>query len=498
MSETADVVLIGGGVMSATLGAMLSRLEPTWTIHIYESGPKLALESSGPWRNAGTGHSGLCELNYMPEGPHGELDGTKATTINAQFQLSREFWSTLVREATLPEPHTFINSVPHMTFVRGDADVDYLRRRFEILRTRPLFAEMEHTTDTAQIAEWAPLLTQERGAEPIAATRSTAGTDVDFGRLTEALVTDIEHRGGVVRTNAKIVGLRRPQHGPWSVTVRAAGEATRSVSARFVFVGAGGASLSLLQQSGIPEIRGYGGFPISGLFLKTTAPAIVEQHHAKVYGKAAVGAPPMSVPHLDTRVVNGQRSLLFGPYAGFSPKFLIGGRVTDLPGSIRGHNLGPLLSVAAGNPGLLKYLVGEILASRRKRDGALRDFVPNLQADDWELITAGQRVQVIKPDSRGRGSLQFGTEVVVGGNGSIAGLLGASPGASTAVAIMLDLLRRCFPGRWDGWQPTLDALIPSHRHDLTTDPARAEASIATTADTLKLTQVRHRNGRTAP
>jgi malate dehydrogenase (quinone) len=258
------------------------------------------------------------------------------------------------------------------------------------------------------------------------------------------------------------------------------------VTARFVFVGAGGGALHLLQKAGIPEIAGFGGFPISGQFLRTSDPKLVAQHQAKVYGKAAVGAPPMSVPHLDTRVVDGQASLLFGPYAGFSPKFLKTGSWFDLPGSIRAGNLGPMLAVARDNFDLMKYLIGELLASRDKKFQALREFMPTARPEDWELITAGQRVQVMKKDAKKGGVLQFGTEVVAAEDGTIAGLLGASPGASTAVPIMVDLLKRCFPDRFDAWLPTLKELIPTVGTTLNDKPDEAHRVLASTAETLQL------------
>ena len=212
-----------------------------------------------------------------------------------------------------------------------------------------------------------------------------------------------------------------------------------------MFVGAGGHALPLLQKSGIKEIRGFGGFPVSGQWLRTDNPEVVAKHHAKVYGKASVGAPPMSVPHLDTRVVDGTASLLFGPYAGFTPKFLKTGSWFDLFVSIRWHNLVPMLQVAVRNLDLVKYLVGELLASRSAKLDSLREFYPNADGDDWYQLTAGQRVQIIKNIPGKGGTLQFGTEVVAAADGSIAGLLGASPGASTAAPIMLDLIERCFP-----------------------------------------------------
>jgi malate dehydrogenase (quinone) len=483
-----DVVLIGGGIMSATLGAMIQRVQPDWSIRIYEGLGEVAQESSNPWNNAGTGHAALCELNYMPEAADGTVDPAKAISINEQFQLSRQFWASLVAAGDLPEPNTFINSTPHMTFVRGRDNVRYLRKRYEALKDEPLFAGMEYSEDPAVIGEWTPLLTKKRSAKQrIAATRQTSGTDVDFGALTRALMDNLVDNGAELALNHRVRGIKRTKDGLWRISVRhQVGHTPHVVTARFVFVGAGGGALHLLQKSGIPEIKGFGGFPISGQFLRTTNPKLVAQHQAKVYGKAAVGAPPMSVPHLDTRVVDGQASLLFGPYAGFSPKFLKTGSWFDLPGSIRPGNIGPMLAVARDNFDLMKYLVGELLASRAKKLKALQEFMPTARSEDWELITAGQRVQVMKKDAKRGGVLQFGTEVVAAEDGSIAGLLGASPGASTAVPIMIDLLKRCFPDKFDGWLPTLKALIPTAGTTLNDKPEEAARVLAETAETLHL------------
>lgn len=474
--------------MSATLGSLIQRLQPDWVIRIYEALGEVAQESSNPWNNAGTGHAALCELNYMPEAADGTVDPAKAVSINEQFQLSRQFWASLVKAGELPEASTFINTTPHMTFVRGHDNVEYLRKRYEALKPQPLFADLLFSDEQEQIAEWTPLLIKGRNPKtPVAATRTPAGTDVDFGSLTRALIDSMVGKGAQLFLNHKVKGIKKTRNGLWRVKVRhLVGNTPHQVDARFVFVGAGGGALRLLQGSGIPEIRGFGGFPISGQFLRTTNPRIVAQHDAKVYGKASVGAPPMSVPHLDRRMVDGEPSLLFGPYAGFSPKFLKSGSWWDLPGSVRPHNLWPMLAVARDNFDLMKYLVGELLATRAKKLRALQTFMPSAKDGDWELITAGQRVQVMKKDASRGGVLQFGTEVVASEDGSIAGLLGASPGASTAVPIMLNLLQRCFPSQYDGWEPKLRELVPSLGETLNDKPKRAREVLESTAEMLGL------------
>lgn len=474
--------------MSATLGVLLKQLQPDWSIQIFERLGDVAQESSDPWSNAGTGHAGLCELNYMAEAPDGTVEASKARVINEQFQISRQFWSYLVAGKLVGSPKTFINSTPHMTYVWGQANVEYLRKRFECLKVEPLFAGMEYSEDPKVIAEWAPLLVQgRRGNDPIAATRMLSGTDVDFGSLTHQLIDYLTRNGVDLALETQVTSLRKQRDGSWNVRVRdTVGNTPSSINARFVFVGAGGGALALLQAAGIPEAKGYGGFPISGEFLRTDDPAIVAQHHAKVYGKASVGAPPMSVPHLDNRFVDGQESLLFGPYAGFSPKFLKKGSWLDLPASIRPHNLLTMLSVGLRNIDLVKYLVGELVASPQKKLEALQEFMPTAQAKDWYLITAGQRVQVMKKDPVKGGVLQFGTEVVSSADGSIAGLLGASPGASVSVSIMIDVLTKCFPEHVEGWKPAILAMIPSYGTLLSATPAAAKKSLAATAKTLEL------------
>ncbi|UZN01502.1 malate dehydrogenase (quinone) [Cellulomonas sp. S1-8] len=459
-----DVLLVGGGIMSATLASLLGSLEPGWRTEIHERLDAPALESTNAWNNAGTGHAALCELNYTPQRADGSVDVSKAVTINEQFELSRELWHHLAAAGRLPGAQDAVSTTPHMTFVRGAQDVELLRRRWEALREHRLFQGLEFTTDPAVIADWAPLLMADRADdEPVAATRASWGTDVDFGSLTRAMLTDAVARGATLHTSSEVTRLKRLRDGRWRVTVadrRWNGRPPRTLTARFVFVGAGGGALHLLQRARIEEIRGYAGFPISGQFLRTTRPEVVEQHQAKVYGKAAIGAPPMSVPHLDTRVVDGDRALMFGPYAGWSMKFLRQGSWTDLLRSVRPGNVLPMLAVGLRNLDLVTYLVREVTAGDTARLRTLRSYMPSADLRDWELITAGQRVQVIKRGPGG-GVLEFGTELVASADGTIAGLLGASPGASTAAATMLDLLGRCFPERAERWRPRLHQMMPS-------------------------------------
>jgi malate dehydrogenase (quinone) len=489
VSEPIDVALIGGGIMSATLGTILQELEPSWNIQIFERLGDIAQESSNPWNNAGTGHAALCELNYTPERADGSIDISAAVKVNEQFQLSRQFWAHLVTSGAVPDPSAFISPVPHMSFVWGQSNVDYLRKRFEALKDHPLFAGLEYSEDARTIRSWAPLMIPGRSkSQPIAATRIASGTDVNFGTLSHLLTANLAAHGATVNTGALVTNITRQRDGLWRLRLRHdVGYSTLpDVSARFVFVGAGGHALNLLQKSGIKEIRGYGGFPVSGEFLRTDNPELVAKHSAKVYGKAAVGSPPMSVPHLDLRVVDGTGSLMFGPYAGFSPKFLKTGSIIDLFASIRWHNIIPMIAAGLGNLSLVSYLIGQLLAHPSTKFAELQRFFPRAKPEDWYRITAGQRVQVIKKHPTKLGVLQFGTEVVSSADGTIAGLLGASPGASTAVAIMVGLIEQCFPNRLESWRPALVNMIPSYGQALAESPSLIEKTLASTAKTLRI------------
>lgn len=467
-----DIVLIGGGIMSATLGVLLRQMRPDWSIVTYERAPKVATESSDPWNNAGTGHSALCELNYTPERPDGSIDISKAVKVNEQFQDSRLFWSSLVEQGILPAPERFIRPVPHMSYVSGDKDVAFLRKRYDALKPTPLFESLVLAEDVATFEDWVPLMMEGRDTSiPMAMTRSEAGTDVNFGALTTFLFEALQKEGVEVATNRDVTNIERQVNGRWRVTVknRLTGEVTK-VTAKFVFIGAGGHAIHLLQKSGIEEARGYGGFPVSGQFLRCTNPDIIAKHSAKVYGQPQVNAPPMSMPHLDTRVIGDDRGILFGPYAGFSPKYLKAGSPADLFTSIKPDNILTMLTVAKDEMPLTLYLIKQVLQKHVSRIEVLKDFVPDADGRDWELIHAGQRVQTMKRTKDKRGKLEFGTEVVAARDGTIAGLMGASPGASTAVSIMLDILERCFPAEYAEWKPRLADMIPSHGVDLMQEP----------------------------
>jgi malate dehydrogenase (quinone) len=484
-----DVILIGAGVMSATLGSLLKELAPEWEIKVFEKLTNAGEESSNEWNNAGTGHSALCELNYTSEKSDGSIDISKAIQINEHFQLSRQFWSYLVNRNLIRNPKEFIMPIPHMSLVQGEESVTFLRKRFEALSNNPLFQGMEFSDDPAKLMEWIPLIMQERPSnEAIAATKVDSGTDVNFGALTSMLFDHLKTKNVDIKYKHSVDNLKVTSDGSWELKVRNvdSGSVERH-TAKFVFIGGGGGSLHLLQKSGIPEGKHIGGFPVSGFFMVCNNPEVIEQHQAKVYGKAKVGAPPMSVPHLDTRYIDNKKSLLFGPFAGFSPKFLKTGSMFDLVTSVKPNNVLTMLAAGAKEMSLTKYLIQQVMLSKEQRMEELREFIPNAKSEDWDLVVAGQRVQVIKDtEAGGKGTLQFGTEVVSAADGSIAALLGASPGASTAVHVMLEVIKKCFPQHIKEWEPKIKEMIPSYGVSLMENPELLHEVHSLTAQTLGL------------
>ncbi len=491
--EKTDVLLIGGGVMSASLGTWLQELQPGWKQVMVERLDGVALESSNGWNNAGTGHSANMELNYTPERADGSIDVSKALEINEAFMISRQFWTSQVQRGVMHDPRSFINSTPHMSFVWGDKNVEYLTKRYDALQKTTLFQGMKFSTDHKQIEQWAPLVMEGRDAnQKVAATWTPVGTDVNYGEITRQLIGSLKKdQNFKLETSSEVTDFKRNSDNSWHVTIKdvKSGE-NRSVDAKYVFIGAGGAAIKLLQKTGIPEADNYGGFPVGGSFLMTENPEVTNRHLEKVYGQASVGAPPMSVPHIDARNLDGKRVVLFGPFATFSTKYLKNGSLFDLLSATTTSNIMPMTHVGIDNFDLVKYLIGQVMLNDDDRFAALKEYYPNARKEDWKLIQAGQRVQIIKKDADKGGVLKLGTEIVTDQQKTIAALLGASPGASTAAPITLDVMKKLFPEQFASpeWQEKIRGIIPSFGQKLNGNTALTQQVWDNTAATLQLTK----------
>ncbi|EJL88138.1 malate dehydrogenase (quinone) [Pantoea sp. GM01] len=491
--EKTDVLLIGGGIMSASLGTWLQELQPGWKQLMVEKLDGVALESSNGWNNAGTGHSANMELNYTPERADGSIDVSKALEINESFMISRQFWTSQVQRGVLHDPRSFINSTPHMSFVWGDKNVEYLTKRYDALQKTTLFQGMKFSTDHQQIQQWAPLVMEGRDPnQKVAATWTPVGTDVNYGEITRQLIGSLKKdQNFKLETSAEVTDFKRNGDNSWHVTIKDVKSGDkRSVDAKYVFIGAGGGAIKLLQKTGIPEADNYGGFPVGGSFLMTENPEIANRHLEKVYGQASVGAPPMSVPHIDSRTLDGKKVVLFGPFATFSTKYLKNGSLFDLLSATTTSNIMPMTHVGIDNFDLVKYLIGQVMLNDDDRFAALKEYYPNARKEDWKLIQAGQRVQIIKKDAEKGGLLKLGTEIVTDQQKTLAALLGASPGASTAAPITLDVMKKLFPEQFASpeWQQKIRAIVPSFGQKLNGNTALTQQVWDNTAATLQLTK----------
>ncbi|QCP62157.1 MULTISPECIES: malate dehydrogenase (quinone) [unclassified Pantoea] len=491
--EKTDVLLIGGGIMSASLGTWLQELQPGWKQLMVEKLDGVALESSNGWNNAGTGHSANMELNYTPERADGSIDVSKALEINESFMISRQFWTSQVQRGVLHDPHSFINSTPHMSFVWGDKNVEYLTKRYDALQKTTLFQGMKFSTDHQQIQQWAPLVMEGRDPnQKVAATWTPVGTDVNYGEITRQLIGSLKKdQNFKLETLSEVTDFKRNGDNSWHVTIKDVKSGDkRSVDAKYVFIGAGGGAIKLLQKTGIPEADNYGGFPVGGSFLMTENPEIANRHLEKVYGQASVGAPPMSVPHIDSRTLDGKKVVLFGPFATFSTKYLKNGSLFDLLSATTTSNIMPMTHVGIDNFDLVKYLIGQVMLNDDDRFAALKEYYPNARKEDWKLIQAGQRVQIIKKDAEKGGLLKLGTEIVTDQQKTLAALLGASPGASTAAPITLDVMKKLFPEQFASpeWQQKIRAIVPSFGQKLNGNTALTQQVWDNTAATLLLTK----------
>jgi malate dehydrogenase (quinone) len=503
-----DLVLIGGGVMSLSVAVMLQRIDPNIKMCLLERMNEVAQESSNAWNNAGTGHSAYCELNYTPEDAQGNVNISKAITIAEQFAVSKQWWSYLIEEGVIDQPvKTFLNKSPHHAFCYGDKDAKFLHTRWSEMTKQPIFKDMTYTEDRNVLEEWVPIMMEGRPEDQrVALTKMERAADLNFGALTKHLMAAYLRNGGDVKFEVDVSGLAPTlsRFGPvvsdgWQVSYESRGQLirdpqnplfaadTQKLTAKKVFVGAGGMSLRILQAAKMREIDGYGGFPVSGKFLVTRNPDLCKKHWSKVYGKAAVGAPPMSVPHLDSRTIDGEHVVVFGPYAGFSPNFLKHSGPTDLFASMNPFNLVPMSAAGAQNLDLTVYLGKELTKTQKEREDELRAFLPHVDINDWELITAGQRVQIMKPHPTKVGVLQLGTEVVASEDGSLSGLLGASPGASVSVSIATEVIEKMYRKEMDwGWRGKIQKMIPSYGVSLNDDAAFCKEIEDATAKVLKI------------
>ena len=303
------------------------------------------------------------------------------------------------------------------------------------------FEDMEYTEDFETLQEWFPLIMRERNEEePLAATRIVEGTEIDFEYVTKCFSEILKDKFEVdILVNHEVKDVNRKNKG-WTVKGKS-NEESFTYETKKIFIGAGGGALPLLQKAEIDDENNYGGFPVSGKWLISNKKELIEKHDAQVYSKASEDNPPMSAPHLDSRHVNGEKLLLFGPFAGFSGKFLKKGSPLDLVSSINFDNIPTYLGAFWKNLDLTKYLGEQVSHGKEERMEELRKFIKDTRPEDWEMESAGQRVQILKKTKDEGASLEFGTEVVSNKDGTVTALLGASPGASTAVKIGLDILK---------------------------------------------------------
>jgi malate dehydrogenase (quinone) len=464
-----DVLVVGSGIMGATLASILKEIEPTLRVDIVEALNTPALESSHAYNNAGTGHAGYCELNYTPLLPNNKIDIQKAIQINAGFEMSLQYWSYLTKKYRLFLPDKFIKRVPHISLVNGDKNIAYLKKRYFALKNNPLFKTIEFSSNFKTIEKWIPLLKSKKSVKKYAATKVESGTDVDFGEITFQLISILKTKKNFyLRTEHKVLDLNEDEDGSWLAKLND----DKEIKSKFVFIASGGNSLKLLQKTKVFEQIGYAGFPISGQWLVCKDPLVVAMHSAKVYGKADIGSPPMSMPHLDLRIINGEKILMFGPFASLTSKFLISGSFFDLISSVKFHNLKTLCIVFLKEWPLLIYLIKQNLKTHKNRMSDLRQFYPDAKSNDWHLEDAGIRVQIMKKTKKDGPKLEFGTEIIYSKQNNLAALLGASPGASISVQSMIHVVEKCLikKERLSRWKSKIKKMIPSYDLDLEKNP----------------------------
>ena len=486
-----DCLIIGGGVMGLTLASLIKELDPSMKIDLYEKLNNVGLESSEALNNAGTGHAGYCELNYTPMSNDGKINIKKALEINSKYEVTLQYWSYLSGKYKSFDPKKFIHLAPHISLVFGDANIRFLKKRYSLLKKHHLFKSIKLSENREEISQWAKLTMIGRSShQKVAATIVKEGTDIDFGAATKALLNTLKKQKNFeIHLNHEILTIKEIKSNLWEVSFKNnISNEIKKTFAKFIFIGAGGHAIRMLQKTGIREQKGYAGFPVSGQWLVCSNQKIVNQHNSKVYGMAPEGSPPMSVPHMDLRIINGKKTLLFGPYAGFTFKFLKRGSYLDLIKSLKLKNFLPMIYVLIHNWKLFDYLIRESFQSKHDRMKLLKDFYPEAKEKDWSIKIAGQRVQIIKPNSLISGKLEFGTEIIISKNKNLAALLGASPGASIAVDSMIKVIERCFAKKLlnSKFNKKMKKMIPSYGQNLITNKKLLEKIRLSSYKTLGL------------
>ena len=460
-----DVLIVGSGIMGATLASIIKEIDSNLKVDLIEKLHAPALECSHAYHNAGTGHAGYCELNYTPIISNNKINIEKALEINTAFEVSLQYWSYLAKKYRLFTPEKFIKRVPHISLVHNEKDIAYLRKRYTALKSNPLFETMQFTDNFKIIEKWIPLLKNKCSTKKYAATKVENGTDVNFGEITCQLISILKTKKEFrLHTSCKVVDITQNTNTSWIVSL----DNKLSIKTDFIFIASGGNSLKLLQKTKIAQQISYGGFPINGQWLVCKNPSVVAKHRGKVYGKAAIGSPPMSLPHLDLRVIDGKNILMFGPFASFTFKFLISGSFFDFISSIKFHNLKTLCVILLKEWPLLIYLIKQNFKTHQNRMADLKQFYPNANSKDWNLEDAGIRVQIMKKSKKDGPKLEFGTEIIFSKRNNLAALLGASPGASISVKSMIDVIEKCLMNkkRQNVWQSKIKKMIPSYGVDL--------------------------------
>lgn len=434
------LVIVGAGIMGVTFATLARELDPNLDITLIERLPGPAMSNSGVFNNAGTGHEANCELNYTPV-DEDEIALDKALHIHAQFNVAKQFWAYLVKQGIVKNPASFIHATKHCTLVAEDS-IGMLRLRFEEMSKHHFFGNMSFSESREEIQSWIPYTMEQRSeTERMAATKIEGGTDVNFQAVTEDMVRYLGHHQVKLDFNTHVKRVHKSPTGTWLVEASKDG-APVQYKADKLFVGAGGGAFPLLKKSHLPCRSRFAGFPVGGRFLVAEIDEQAARYYnAKTYGKAKVGAPPMSVPHLDLRAANGRHYLLFGPFATFMPVLEKGRGFVEYVRSMRLHDLPNLLNVALEHFPLVKYLVSETFKGKESMFTELENFAPGIRKKfEWKIVQAGQRVQIIKD-----GDLQMGTEVIVSEDLSYGTLLGASPGASVSPEVMLRTLEKMIP-----------------------------------------------------